>query len=220
MPTLKPTPDEAAKIVRLLDRAYPQKAMIDFGSPEDTLIATLLSARTTDAQVVKVYPGLRAAFPTLRRLADASESAIAVKISSIGLYRAKAKHVKALARRLIDAYGGGVPAAMDDLLTLPGVGRKTASCVLWYGFGIPAMAVDTHVFRIARRLGWANGKDPASVEKALVDLVPRKWWGPVNRAFIPFGRDICRPGTPQCWRCPIAASCVYPKKTPRPASAG
>lgn len=216
---MKPPPAEAAKVVRLLDRAYPQKAMIDVGSPEDTLIATLLSARTTDVQVLRVYPGLRAAFPMLRDLADASEPAIAAKISSIGLYRAKARHVKALARRLIDAYGGRVPATMDDLLTLPGVGRKTASCVLWYGFGIPAMAVDTHVFRIARRLGWAKGKDPVAVEKELTALVPKKWWGPVNRAFIPFGRDICHPGTPQCWRCPVAAFCRYPKKTPPPASA-
>lgn len=219
MPALKPSAAEAAKVVRLLDRAYPQKAMIDFGSPEDTLIATLLSARTTDVQVLKAYPGLRAAFPALQDLADASESAIVAKISSIGLYRAKAKYVKALACRLLDAYGGHVPAAMDDLLTLPGVGRKTASCVLWYGFGIPAMAVDTHVFRIARRLGWAKGKDPVAVEKELMALVPREWWGPVNRAFIPFGRDICRPGTPLCWRCPVAAFCRYPKKTPPPASA-
>ncbi len=204
---------EIIQIIQALMRRYAAKGMVDFGNPEDTLIATLLSARTRDEQVLKVYPGLRKTFPTLKHLARANVKDIAEKISSIGLYRNKAKAIKSLASRIISVYGGKVPSTMDDLLTLPGVGRKTASCVLWYGFGKPAMAVDTHVFRIAHRLGWAKGKTPEKVEQELIDLVPKKLWGELNRTFVQFGRDVCRPGTPQCWRCPVAKWCAFEPKT-------
>lgn len=206
----------ASKVVAALRRRYRDKGMVDLGNPEDTLIATLLSARTTDVQVLKVYPNLRKTFPTLQSFAKARVEDIAAQISSIGLYRAKAKAIKGLAIRLLSEYGGRVPQTMEDLVTLPGVGRKTASCVLWYGFGLPAMAVDTHVFRITRRLGWTKGKTVEQVERDLMKDIPARYWGDINRTMVQFGRDICRPGTPQCWRCPVAPWCRYEPKTPAP----
>ncbi len=210
------TPKTTTKIIRTLEPLYPAKGMVDLGNPEDTLIATLLSARTTDAQVLKVYPGLRKHFPTLQDFADANVKNIEASIASIGLYRNKAAAIQALAKRLLEAYKGKIPDQMEDLITLPGVGRKTASCVLWYGFRKPAMAVDTHVFRIAKRLGWAKGKNPLEVEGELMSLVPRDLWGPVNRIFVQFGRDVCKPGIPQCWRCPVRDACEYKDKTLTP----
>jgi endonuclease-3 len=204
-----------AKFLHTLEPLYPAKGMVDMGNPEDTLIATLLSARTTDVQVVKVYPGLRKKFPTLADLAAARVEDIAKAISSIGLYRNKAKAIKALAQILIEKHNGKVPARMEDLVELPGVGRKTASCVLWYGFGIPAMAVDTHVFRIAHRAGWAKGKTAERVEQELMKIVPQPLWGTLNRLFVQFGRDVCKPITPACWRCPVREMCAYKKKTIR-----
>lgn len=201
------------KIIRTLEPLYPAKGMVDLGNPEDTLIATLLSARTTDAQVLKIYPGLRQRFPTLKHFAQAKVEDIAKRISSIGLYRNKAKAIKALAQQLLDHHGGQVPNQMEDLINLPGVGRKTASCVLWYGFQKPAMAVDTHVFRIAKRLRWAKGKDVLIVEQELMKVVPKNLWGTVNRVFVQFGRDVCKPITPQCWRCPVRELCEYKDKT-------
>lgn len=204
-----------ARIIKILEPLYTAKGMVDLGNPEDTLIATLLSARTTDEQVLKVYPGLRKRFPHLQDFAEADVEDIESCIASIGLYRNKARAIKALAIRLLKVYDGAVPDCMEDLITLPGVGRKTASCVLWYGFKIPAMAVDTHVFRIAHRLGWAKGKDPVTVEQELMHVIPQDLWGPVNRIFVQFGRDICKPLTPQCWRCPVRDLCPYqPKTTP------
>ena len=186
------------------------------GNPKDTLLATLLSARTRDAQVVKVYPGFLKKFPTLTSLAKADVREIMKPISTIGLYKNKARAIKALAIRIINVYDGHVPSTMEELVTLPGVGRKTASCVMWYGFGKAAMAVDVHVFRIAHRLGWAKGKNPEIVERELMALIPEKYWGEVNRAFVQFGRDVCRPGKPQCWRCPVAEQCPFQPKTKEP----
>ncbi|MCC7357674.1 endonuclease III [Candidatus Uhrbacteria bacterium] len=203
-------------IIRILQKKYTEKGMVDMENPEHTLIATLLSARTTDIQVLNVYPGLRKAFPTLLDLARAKESDIATLISSIGLFRNKARAIKALAQMLLEEFDGKVPNTLEELIRLPGVGRKTASCVLWYGFGIPAMAVDTHVFRIAHRLGWVKGKTVEIVEQELMHMVPKDLWGEVNRIFVQFGRDICRPGKPQCWRCPVARWCGFSSKTPKP----
>jgi endonuclease III len=207
----------ATTVIRRLAKYYKAKGMVDMGNPEDTLIATLLSARTRDEQVLKIYPGLRRKYPTLKDFAEASPQRIAASISSIGLYKNKATALQALAQRLIEHYGGMVPDRMEDLLTLPGVGRKTASCVLWYGFGKPAMAVDTHVFRITHRLGWARGKTPEEVEQELMKELPRSLWGETNRIFVQFGRDVCRPGTPQCYRCPVADLCPYQPKTQAPS---
>lgn len=208
----------AAKVVTILGKKYTEKGMVDMGSAEDTLIATLLSARTTDVQVLRVYPGLRKTFPTLQALSEAPVNKIANKISSIGLYRNKAKAIKNLARQLLTEFHGGVPKTIEELIRLPGVGRKTASCVLAYAYKIPAIAVDTHVFRIVHRLGWAKEKTADKVEQELRALVPVSHWIEINRTMVQFGRDICKPGKPQCYRCPIALYCGYPHKTLPPAN--
>ena len=186
---------------------------MDMRNAEDTLIATLLSARTTDVQVLRIYPSLRKRYPTLKALADANLREMGNIIHSIGFYNAKSKAVKALARKLLDDFKGKVPRTMEELVTLPGVGRKTASCVLAYAFKIPAIAVDTHVFRIVHRLGWVKGKTAEQVETELCALIPERSWIDVNRSMVQFGRDICKPGKPQCWKCPVAKWCAYPNKT-------
>ncbi|HVM90835.1 MAG TPA: endonuclease III [Verrucomicrobiae bacterium] len=204
------------QVLRTLGQRYTAKGMTDLGNPADTLLATVLSAQTTDVQVLKAFPGFRRAFPSWKALASADVREIEKTINTVGLYRSKAKAVKGLARMILDAYGGRVPSTMEDLVRLPGVGRKTASVVLSFCFGKPAIAVDTHVFRIARRLGWSQGKDPQRVERDLMKLVPEKQWSEINRTMVPFGREICRARTPECWRCPVAKWCAYPNKTPRP----
>ncbi len=210
------TSKKAVQILTRLQKVYTEKGMVDFGEPEDTLIATLLSARTTDEQVLKVYPVLRKKFPTLQDLAGASTAQIERCINSIGLFRNKAKAVKALAKQLLDEYDGRVPDRMEELIKLPGVGRKTASCVLGYAFKKPAIAVDIHVFRIAHRLGWVAGETTERVEDELKALVPEELWREVNRVIVQHGRAICRPRKPECWRCPIRDACPYKPKTSKP----
>lgn len=202
-----------ADVLKTLDQKYPGKGMMDFGNPEDTLIATLLSARTTDVQVLRVYPTLRKRYPTFKALAEADTREMGKIIKSIGFYNAKARNVKKLAKVLLDEFGGKVPHTMEELVRLPGVGRKTASCVLTYAFAIPAIAVDTHVYRIVHRLGWAKGKTVEQVEQELRELIPEKYWIGLNRSLVQFGRDVCRAPKPQCWRCPVAKWCAYPNKT-------
>ncbi len=213
--TIRPLVRRTRAVLTRLQKIYRDKAMVDFGRAEDTLIATLLSARTRDEQVIAAYPGLRSAFPGLRDLADAPVEAIASKIRTVGFFQAKAKAIKGLARILLETYQGQVPRTMEELVELPGVGRKTASCVLWYAFGIPAIAVDTHVFRLVHRLGWARGRTPEEVERALAKVVPRALWGEMNRLFVQFGRTVCRPGRPRCEACPVASLCPYPNKAKR-----
>ncbi len=216
MPAKNQKQTVALKELRLLSQTFPGKAMVDFGTAEDTLIATLLSARTRDEQVISVYPDLRKKFPTLQDLANASWQEIATTIARIGLYQNKAKAVKALAGMLLDQLKGRVPKTMEELILLPGVGRKTASCVLAYAFKIPAVAVDTHVFRIAHRLGWAKGGTPEIVEAELKELFPPTDWIEINRMGVKFGRTTCIPARPRCWQCPVRHLCPYEPKTPDP----
>ncbi len=207
----------ANNVISVLSKRYRQKADMDLGSPEDTILGVLLSARTTDAQVLKAFPSFRKKFPTWRKLADADVAEIGKMISTIGLYRSKAKAIKGLARKILAEFDGKVPRTMEELVTLPGVGRKTASCVLSTAYHIPAIAVDTHVFRIAHRLGWSKGKTPEKVEQDLRTLVPKKLWNDVNRTCIRFGREICVGGKkPKCWMCPVAQWCAFQPKTPKP----
>lgn len=207
----------ASNVIHALQRRYTKKADMDLGSPEDTLLGTLLSARTTDKQVLKVFPAFRKKFPTWKKLAAADVAAIAKSISTIGLYRSKAKAINGLAKKILADFGGKVPKTMDELVTLPGVGRKTASCVLAYAFHQPAIAVDTHVFRIARRLGWTVGTTPERVEQDLKAQIPQLDWIAVNSTMVQFGRDICVGGKkPQCWRCPVSRWCAFRPKTPQP----
>jgi len=207
-------PQRAAKVIRILDATYPAKGMTDLGNPEDTLLATVLSAQTTDMQVLKIFPAFRKQFSTWEKLAEAPIGEIAKSIRNVGLYLSKAKHLKGLAQLMISDFSGEVPKTMEELVRLPGVGRKTASVVLAFCFETPAIAVDTHVFRIAHRLGWSNGKTPVQVEQDLRTLVPKTEWIHVNRAMVQFGREVCVGGKkPKCWACPVARWCAFPYKT-------
>ncbi len=212
-----PTTASIRKVIETLKRDFPGKGAVELDRAEDVLLATVLSARTRDEQVLKVYPKLRKHFPSLASLAKASIPEIADAIKEIGLYRAKAKSMKGIAVALLRDHAGKVPDAMEALIALPGVGRKTANCVLCYAFKKPAIAVDTHVQRIANRLGWVRTTDPFKTELALMRLIPKDLWLHVNRVFVQFGRSICVPGRPRCWKCPVARLCAYPKKTPPPA---
>ncbi len=211
-----PTTAAIRKVIEILKRDFPGKGAVELDRAEDVLLATVLSARTRDEQVLKVYPKLRKKFPTLVSLTKASVPEIADTIKEIGLYRAKAKSMKGIAEALLRDHQGKVPDTTGTLIALPGVGRKTANCVLCYAFKKPAIAVDTHVHRIANRLGWTRTKDPLKTELALMRLIPKDLWLHVNRVFVQFGRTICIPGRPRCWKCPVARFCAYPHKTPKP----
>lgn len=215
MPT---APSDAIKTLKTLKNIYTKRGDMDLGSPENTLLGTLMSAQTTDVQVLRVFPAFRKKFPSWSSLARAEVRTVEQSISTIGLYRAKAKAIKGLAQMILKDFDGQVPQTLEELVQLPGVGRKTASVVLSCAFHQPAVAVDTHVFRITRRLGWTNKKTPEKVEKDIQALVPKPLWSDVNRTMVQFGRDVCKGGTPQCWRCPVAKWCSYTPKTSEPSA--
>jgi endonuclease-3 len=183
-------------------------------TPWECLLFTMLSARSRDDRTEIAFRALVGAYPTIPALAAAAPKDIEPFLKTIGLWREKAANAVALARALVERHGGQVPADMDALTALPGVGRKTASCVLVYAYGIPAIAVDTHVHRIANRLGWVKAASPASTEQQLRKVLPKRFWLDVNRVMIFFGREICVPGRPKCGACPVAEWCAYPHKTP------
>jgi endonuclease-3 len=217
MPEMKKVSAQAVKkIIATLKREFPGKGAVELDRPEDVLLATVLSARTRDEQVLKAYPALRARFPDLKSLAGADVEDIAKAIKTIGLYRAKAKSLQGIARALLREHQGNVPSTLESLIALPGVGRKTANCVLCYAFKVPAIAVDTHVHRVTNRLGWVKTKTPEQTETALMRLIPKSLWLDVNRVFVQFGRAVCLPGRPHCWKCPVAKWCAYPRKSMKP----
>lgn len=205
--------DVASRVIRILRERYTKKSDMDLGNPKDTLLGVLLSARTKDAQVLSIYSAFRKAFPTFASLAASTPAEIRKYISTIGLYRAKAKAIHELSKIVVSEYGGKVPRTVEELVKLPGIGRKSANCVLSYVYGEDAICVDTHVFRIAHRLGWTKAKTPEKAECDLQEIVPKDQWSDINRTFVFFGRDICKPGKrPECWRCPVARWCAYAPK--------
>jgi endonuclease-3 len=211
------TSRKTAAIIRTLGKIYTAKADMDLGNPKDTLIGVLLSARTTDKQVLKAFPAFKKRYPTFQSIADSTPQEIGTYISTIGLYLSKARAIHGLAKIILAKHGGRVPSTFADLVELPGVGRKTANCVLSHVFHKDTVCVDTHVLRIANRLGWSRGKTPERVEQDLMALVPQSSWQEINRAFVQFGRDVCKAPTPQCWRCPVRAQCPYTPKTAKPS---
>lgn len=206
------------QVMRVLKRRYAEPAASEKATPWETVLFTALTARSRDDQVEPVFRRLMAAYPTPAALAKAAVADVARSIRTIGLYRSKAKNAVAMAKAVTERHGGRVPRDFDALVALPGVGRKTASCVMVYAFGVPAIAVDTHVHRIANRLGWVRETTPEKTERALRATLPQKHWLDVNRVMVQFGRDACVPGVPKCWLCPVRAACAFPKKTARPQS--
>jgi len=182
-------------------------------NPYTLLVAVVLSAQATDAGVNKATPALFALADTPEKMAALGEDRVRDLIKTIGLFRNKAKNVALLARKLIDEFGGEVPRTRDALVSLPGVGRKTANVVLNMAFGQPTMAVDTHIFRIGNRTGLAPGKDPLAVELELEKVIPTKYMLHAHHWLILHGRYICLARKPQCDRCIIADLCQWPGKT-------
>jgi endonuclease III len=174
-------------------------------SPFRILVSVLLSARTQDPVTEKAAARLFTVADTPRKMATMPVARIARLIYPVGFYRTKARHIARLGALLAEK--GGVPADLDGLLALPGIGRKSANLVMALAFARPAIAVDTHVLRISRRLGWAHGRKPAEVEEELQELFPRRCWAEVNQALVGFGQTICRPVHPRCDACILKKDC-------------
>jgi endonuclease-3 len=187
-----------------------------YQDPWQLLVATVLSAQTTDENVNAATPELFARWPSAEDLAVADPEAVEAVVFSTGFYRQKTKSILALSADLVERFDGIVPADLDELVTLHGVGRKTASVVLAEAFGIPAIAVDTHVNRITNRLGLVDTKDPLKIELTLRELYPEQDWDGVSMRLIQFGREVCDARRPRCWECPLEDLCPYPDKTPPP----
>ena len=179
------------------------------GDPFRVLIATVLSQRTKDAVTAAASSRLFAKFPGPKDLASANSRTIARLIKPVGFYKTKAKAVKRIAQIILKEYQGKVPREMERLLELPSVGRKTANCVLVFGFKEPAIPVDTHVHRIFNRIGVVNTKTPEETEEELTRLVDRRDWLPLNDVFVKFGQMICRPIGPRCPVCPLTDRCRW-----------
>lgn len=202
----------AIEVCERLNRRYgPVECFLDHASPFRLVIAVLLSAQTTDAQVNKVTPELFRRWPTPEALAQATPAEVGEVIKSLGFYKTKARHAVECAQMLVADYGGEVPADMKELVKLPGVGRKTANIVLNVGYGIvEGIAVDTHVNRIAHRLMLSpktHAKEPLKTEQDLLKILPREYWSQVNHQLISFGREICDARSPRCDVCPLADLC-------------
>ncbi|OPY31090.1 MAG: G/T mismatches repair enzyme [Methanomassiliicoccales archaeon PtaU1.Bin124] len=180
--------------------------------PFHVLIATVLSQRTKDANTYKASKQLFAALPDVRAIADAEETEIEALIRPSGFYKVKAKGIKGLCQQIIDRFGGKVPDDIDDLVSLPMVGRKTANCVLSYGFEVDAVCVDTHVHRISNRLGWVSTDDADETETALRRIAPKDKWSEINRLMVRFGQKTCLPRNPRCGQCPVSSRCNYFEK--------
>lgn len=200
---------KAEQVLALMQKRYPApETHLQAHNPWELLVATVLAAQCTDARVNLVTPGLFARWPDPESLAEADIGDLETCIRSTGFYHSKAKHLLGAAKRVRDEYKGKVPESMAELITLPGVARKTANVVLWGSFGInEGIAVDTHVGRIALRLGLASTRDPERTEQELMALFPRKEWGNVNHRLVWFGRDICDSRKPLCGQCEMAGFC-------------
>jgi len=214
-----PAPDPADRrrarvILTRLKERYPDAATaLYYGDPWQLLVATVLSAQTTDTNVNRVTPALFGRWPTAEDLAAADPDEVEAVVYPAGYYRQKTRAIIALSADLTERFGGRVPPDLKALTTLHGVGRKTASVVLAEAFGLPAIAVDTHVGRLARRLGLSAAADPVKVEADLRALYPRKEWAGISMRLIQFGREVCLARRPRCASCPLADRCPYPDKS-------
>ncbi|MDR2056442.1 MAG: endonuclease III [Desulfovibrio sp.] len=199
----------AVKTLAALRARYPTPAtQLVAGNAWELLVATVLAAQCTDARVNTVTPALFARWPGPEALAGADRADLEAVIRPTGFYRNKAKNLIGAAARLRDVFAGSVPRGLEDLLSLPGVARKTANVVLFGAFGInEGLAVDTHVKRIAYRLGLTEETQPNAVEKDLMELFPREEWGNINHSMVLFGRDVCRARGPRCRECDMSAFC-------------
>ncbi len=199
---------EARAIYRILTKTYPSiRCELDFKNPLELIVATVLSAQCTDKRVNKVTPLLFKRYKTAKAYAAAPLEDLEDLIYQTGFYRAKARHIKGLATKLVKEFDGKVPATLEELVTLPGVGRKTANVVLGHAFDVPGITVDTHFGRLSRRFGWTTSKDPVKVEHEVGTLIAEKEWTKLSQRMIWHGRRICHSRKPACGACPLAKLC-------------
>lgn len=204
----EPLRERLPAVHRALGIAHPEaRCALDHANAFELLVATILSAQCTDERVNRVTPALFARYPDPRSLAAASQDELEELIRSTGFFRNKSSNLRAMAAKLVAVHDGEVPASMDALVALPGVARKTANVVLGNAFGLAGMPVDTHVGRIARRLGFTTAKDPVKIERELCAALPPEEWTLFSHRMIFHGRKVCRARTPQCSSCLLAPSC-------------
>ncbi|MFY9665003.1 MAG: endonuclease III [Candidatus Cybelea sp.] len=202
----------AIEELAILERIYPHAVTaLEYESEFQLLVAVILSAQTTDARVNMTTPALFAKYPTPEKLARARQADVEKIIRSTGFFRMKAKNIIACARDVVERFGGRVPRGREELESLAGVGRKTASVVMAAAFQEAALAVDTHVFRVSHRLGLTLGTTPRQVEEDLTKLVPPPKWGDATHWMIMHGRQVCKAPTPQCPQCPVNELCPTPR---------
>ena len=202
------TKKQKQQILKLLESTYQEaKTALHFDSVFQLLVAVILSAQTNDNQVNKITKDLFARYPGPKDFLTLSQEELEQYIRTCGLYKNKAKNILAASRMICDQFDSQVPQTRENLMLLPGVGRKTANVILNVGFGKPALAVDTHVFRVARRLGLSSGTTPDAVEKELCLLVPEEKWGSAHHWLIWHGRKICVAQKPKCGQCPCEKIC-------------
>jgi endonuclease-3 len=206
--TLENKRKRARAMYRILSRHYPNvHCELDFKTPFQLLVATVLSAQCTDKRVNKVTPALFRRFKDPKKMAGANIVEIEDLIHSVGFFHTKARNIKSLSEKLMINFESEVPANLDDLVTLPGVGRKTANVVLGHAFGIPGITVDTHFGRLSRRFAWSESEDPVKVEHEVGLLIPEKEWTNLSQRMIWHGRRICHSRKPACGACPLASMC-------------
>ena len=204
------SPQTTRRIIEALAELYPgADTELHYRNAFELLVATMLSAQSTDARVNLVTPALFARYPNARALAAATPAELEPQILSTGFFRQKSKALVTMAEILVREHGGEVPADMEALTKLPGVGRKTANVVLGHALGVPGLPVDRHVLRVANRIGIAEGDDPVAVEKQLCDRLPSSMWTLASDVQILHGRRICRPTNPRHDQCPVADECDF-----------
>jgi endonuclease-3 len=216
-PMLNKDKARALKIQHILKKTYPEvKTQLRYANPFQLLVATILSAQCTDKQVNQVTKALFLRLKTPQDFASATNKTIEALIRPTGYFRNKAKNIKNCSKSLLEKYNGRVPQSLDELVELPGVGRKTANVVLGSAFNIPGIVVDTHVARISKRLGFTESDNPVKIEYDLMEIIPKKDWNDFSLQLIYFGRAICKARKPACPACPLYDLCDFPDKILKP----
>jgi endonuclease-3 len=209
MKEANPLRTRAGRIVRKLTQLYPDAhCALHYENPLQLLVATILSAQCTDERVNRVTPALFARYPDVKAFATAEQAELEKMIQSTGFFRNKATNIIACCRKLVELYGGEVPRTMEELVPLPGIGRKTANVILGNCFDVPGIPVDTHVRRLSQRIGLSEYDDPEKIERDLMALIPRKQWTMFGHRMIFHGRQVCHARKPQCEQCQLAALCM------------
>jgi endonuclease-3 len=204
--------ERSKKIFRILGKTYPDaKCSLDHVDPVELLVATILSAQCTDERVNKVTPALFTRYKTAKDYATAKPAELQKYIQSCGFYQSKARNIIGACRIIVEEHGGKVPGTLEELVRLPGVGRKTANVILGTAFGTPGIVVDTHCGRLARRLGFTKQADPTKVERDLMKVWPQKDWSINSHLLVFHGRSICIARAPMCSKCPVRRLCPFPE---------